>query len=263
MLTVERVSGLDVYVDELCAPEKERDAVKIKMREKTQELTAKKQEVGQLQRAAKEAATRRASIEQELTDALETNKEKEAGPIVYSHHDYAHVTRLLHRSPPAKNACLPRLSLKRLRANTTCANERPWREAAVANAGDELEEMKHDSFEALKSCRVRTGVLKRGLQGSSAVLAERMVSMHQMNVTLLTVLAGSGPNAFFFTSRFFFFLYLRLFSVTPHFVKLKRKRSAGTYFMFCVCERHRRMTLSVVAHVTRGAEGGDAARGET
>ena len=53
--------------------------MKIKMREKTQELTAKKQEVSQLQRAAKEAASRRASIEQELTDALETNKEKEAG----------------------------------------------------------------------------------------------------------------------------------------------------------------------------------------
>jgi septal ring factor EnvC (AmiA/AmiB activator) len=96
-------------VSETCLPyarEKERDTGKIKLREKTQELTAKKQEASQLQRAAKEAATRRASIEQELTDALETNKEKEA---------------------------------------------------AVASAGDELEEMKQDSFQALKSCRVRTG----------------------------------------------------------------------------------------------------------
>jgi hypothetical protein len=38
-------------------------------------------------------------------------------------------------------------------------------------------------------------VLKRGLQGSSAVLAERMVSVHQMNVTLLAVLSHVSPEA--------------------------------------------------------------------
>ena len=123
---------------QIAALEKERDMQKFKLREKTQELSAKKQEVTQLQRAAKEAAAKRASIEQELADAVELNKEKEA---------------------------------------------------AVAASGDELEEMKKDSFEALKSCRQRTGILKRGLQGSSAVLAERMVMVHQMNVTLLSVLA--------------------------------------------------------------------------
>jgi chromosome segregation ATPase len=129
---------------QIAALEKERDLARIKLREKTQELAAKKADTAQLTRAAKEATSRRAGVEAELADALETNKEKEA---------------------------------------------------AVASAGDELEEMKQTSFEALKSCRVRTGVLKRGLQGSSAVLAERAVSMHLMNVTLLAVLSHQSPEA--------------------------------------------------------------------
>ena len=62
--------------------------------------------------------------------------------------------------------------------------------AARATAEEELEAMKTQSIEALKSSRGRTEVLRQGLQGSTALLAERSVTVAKLNLTLISVLAS-------------------------------------------------------------------------
>ncbi|KAK3274488.1 hypothetical protein CYMTET_17327 [Cymbomonas tetramitiformis] len=53
---------------------------------------------------------------------------------------------------------------------------------------EEIEELKKESISALKASRDRAGVLRRGLQGSAALLAEKTVIIEQLNVTLAATL---------------------------------------------------------------------------
>jgi len=61
-------------------------------------------------------------------------------------------------------------------------------EQALQSKEEELSQLKEESILALKASRDRAGVLRRGLQGSAALLAEKNVLIEQFNVTLLSAL---------------------------------------------------------------------------
>eukprot|EP00242_Pyramimonas_sp_CCMP2087_P007073 CAMPEP_0198199432 /NCGR_PEP_ID=MMETSP1445-20131203/2733_1 /TAXON_ID=36898 /ORGANISM="Pyramimonas sp., Strain CCMP2087" /LENGTH=293 /DNA_ID=CAMNT_0043869275 /DNA_START=138 /DNA_END=1015 /DNA_ORIENTATION=- len=61
-------------------------------------------------------------------------------------------------------------------------------EEAIQTKEEELVEIKQESIEALKASRERAGILRRGLQGSAALLAEKNVLIEQLNMTLFSAL---------------------------------------------------------------------------
>eukprot|EP00240_Pyramimonas_obovata_P005464 CAMPEP_0118947902 /NCGR_PEP_ID=MMETSP1169-20130426/46865_1 /TAXON_ID=36882 /ORGANISM="Pyramimonas obovata, Strain CCMP722" /LENGTH=330 /DNA_ID=CAMNT_0006894211 /DNA_START=30 /DNA_END=1019 /DNA_ORIENTATION=+ len=61
-------------------------------------------------------------------------------------------------------------------------------ESSIQTKEEELQEIKQESIDALKASRERAGVLRRGLQGSAALLAEKNVLIEQLNMTLFAAL---------------------------------------------------------------------------
>eukprot|EP00241_Pyramimonas_parkeae_P001672 CAMPEP_0114257532 /NCGR_PEP_ID=MMETSP0058-20121206/18788_1 /TAXON_ID=36894 /ORGANISM="Pyramimonas parkeae, CCMP726" /LENGTH=484 /DNA_ID=CAMNT_0001372275 /DNA_START=37 /DNA_END=1491 /DNA_ORIENTATION=- len=64
----------------------------------------------------------------------------------------------------------------------------------LAMKEEELQDLKDESISALKASRDRAGVLRRGLQGSAALLAEKNVLIEQLNVTLIQALYHMEPD---------------------------------------------------------------------
>jgi len=58
----------------------------------------------------------------------------------------------------------------------------------------EVQDLKDESIAALRAARDRADVLRRGLQGSAALIAEKVVALEQLNITLMQALYHMEPD---------------------------------------------------------------------
>lgn len=57
-----------------------------------------------------------------------------------------------------------------------------------------MQDLKDESIAALRAARDRADVLRRGLQGSAALIAEKVVALEQLNITLMQALYHMEPD---------------------------------------------------------------------